>query len=250
MNQRIRAGFFWTLAVFFAASAHAQDLQQDTVLKANQLYLQQDYAKSAHLYEALIAEGVRNGYLYYNLGNAYSRLGKLGPAILNFIKAKELLPRDPSLDANLKYALRQTTDPVVPPAPGLLKTVFFWADSFTLKEHLHIVLAVNVLFWALLLGWFRYRSEAWDWARKTALIALLIVLCAAAVRIYQSPYADSGVVLAERIDVKSASGKENVTLFQLHEGAIITLSEEKNGWVRIALTPDKTGWVPRESIGT
>ena len=147
-------------------------------------------------------------------------------------------------------AAAKDTDPVAPPSLGVLKTVFFWADSFTLKEHLQLVLTVNVLFWAVLLGWFRTRSEAWDWARKTALIALLIVLSAAVVRIHQSPYADSGVVLAERIDVKSASGKENVTLFQLHEGAIITLSEEKNGWVRIALTPDKTGWVPRESIGT
>ena len=78
----------------------------------------------------------------------------------------------------------------------------------------------------------------------------MIAVCAGAVRLLQNPYADSGVVLAGRIDVKSAQGNENVTLFQLHEGAIIAISEEKNGWYRIVLTPDKTGWVPRESIGT
>ncbi len=237
------------LLLCFAAQVPA-DQQADGIFKANQLYLQKDYESAAERYEALIAGGLHNGYLYYNLGNAYARLGKTGPAVLNYIKAKELLPRNESLDANLKYIQRQTLDPVTPPSPGLLRTVFFWADAFSLNEHMNILLAANGLFWMVLLGWFRYRNGAWDLARKTALAVLVAVLCAGAIRYYLNPFEDAGVVLAERVEVKSASGKDNVTLFQLHEGAIITLTEEKNGWVRIVLTPDKTGWVPRESIGT
>ena len=171
MKRGIAIGWLFVLAVFLYAPAQASE--QDDILKANQLYMQKEYEKAARLYEALIAGGLHNGYLYYNLGNAYSRLGRPGPAILNFLKAKELLPRDPSLDANLKYTLRQTTDQISQmPPEGVLKTVFFWADACNLKEHLKLILVLHFLFWIVLALWLQYRTGTLNWARKAVLAAL------------------------------------------------------------------------------
>jgi hypothetical protein len=40
-----------------------------------------DYRESAALLESLLADGYRNGAVYYNLGNAYFRAGAYGRAI-------------------------------------------------------------------------------------------------------------------------------------------------------------------------
>ena len=64
-----------------------------------------DYRESADLLESIVADGYRNGAVYYNLGNAYFRAGEYGRAILNYRKAKPYRPRDPYLSANLAQAL-------------------------------------------------------------------------------------------------------------------------------------------------
>ena len=58
-----------------------------------------------------------------------------------------------------------------------------------------------------------------------------------------------GVVLAEEIAVKSAQGENNVTLFQLHEGAVVSIIDRKNGWVQIELNDGKKGWAQENFIG-
>ena len=41
---------------------------------------------------------------------------------------------------------------------------------------------------------------------------------------------------------------QDVTLFQLHEGAIISVAKEDGEWVNISLNKEKTGWIPKVSI--
>src|SRR4051794_31717122 len=64
-----------------------------------------DYRESAKVLESILADGYRNGAVYYNLGNAYFRAGEFGRAILNYRKAKPYRPRDTYLTANLEQAL-------------------------------------------------------------------------------------------------------------------------------------------------
>ena len=63
--------------------------------------------------------GLESGELHYNLGNAWFRLGELGPAILHYERARRSMPRDDDLAANLALAAladRGSGDA----APGLL----------------------------------------------------------------------------------------------------------------------------------
>ena len=107
---------------------------QNEIIRANSLYSDKQYAKSVQAYEALVQDGVRNGYLFYNLGNAYIRMGKTGPAILNYVRAKNLIPRDENLAANLKFAIQQTRDKIEVPSLGSLNTLFFWVKDFSFNE--------------------------------------------------------------------------------------------------------------------
>src|SRR3954447_22067272 len=60
--------------------------------------------ESAALLESLLADGFRNGAVYYNLGNAYFRSKEYGRSIAAYRKAKPYRPRDPYLEANLRQA--------------------------------------------------------------------------------------------------------------------------------------------------
>ena len=76
-------------------------LRVDDFKAANQLYDAGKFAEAAAAYEKIEP---KTAHVYYNLGNAWFRQGKLGLAVLNYERARRLAPRDPDILANLKFA--------------------------------------------------------------------------------------------------------------------------------------------------
>jgi len=73
----------------------------DDFRAANQLYNAEKFTEAASSYEKIEP---KTAHVYYNLGNAWFRLNRLGPAVLNYERARKLAPRDPDILANLKFA--------------------------------------------------------------------------------------------------------------------------------------------------
>ena len=57
-----------------------------------------------------------------------------------------------------------------------------------------------------------------------------------------------GVIIDKIVAVKSDRNNQNITLFELHEGAIIEINKEDTEWANISVDKDKTGWVSIKSI--
>src|SRR5277367_1043584 len=93
-----------------------------------------DYRDSAALLESLLADGYRNGAVYYNLGNAYYRAGEYGRAIAAYRKAKPYRPRDPYLEANLRQALSVAPGRLAEPPPPWWRHVLFWSGWLSFPE--------------------------------------------------------------------------------------------------------------------
>ena len=110
--------------LFQSPLGYAKDFMSE-VARANDLYANNNYQEAADVYESIHQSGLKNGYLYYNLGNTYIRLGKTGSAILNYIRAYKLIPRDENLQANLNFAIQQTRDKIPLPEQSSLGTLFF-----------------------------------------------------------------------------------------------------------------------------
>ena len=219
------------------------------IAQANDHYTKSQYNEAAGLYQDLVDRGFKNGYLYYNLANAYLRLGKTGPSILNYIRAQRLLPRDESLTANLKYAIQKTQDQLEPQATAGLSSLFFWTRNFNQNEHLKFLLTVNLLFWSAMGVWTVRRTEFWSLTRKTLLAILMVAVLSFGVKMDAETESLPAVVMAQQIEIKSAKGEDNVTLFQLHEGAVVTIINRKNDWVQIELSDGKKGWTQKKFIG-
>lgn len=240
---------FLTLWTLFPGSARGDDILSQIAL-ANGYYAKSQYKEAANIYQRLIDGGKESGYLFYNLGNTYLRLGKTGPSILNYIRAKRFLPRDESLEANLRYAILKTQDQLEPPSTSGLGSLFFWVNNFTKTEQLVVLEIINLFFWVALGIWIVRRTGFWNLTRKTMMAFLFISVLSVGVKIATESESTTGVILAKTIEVKSASGADNVTLFQLHEGSVVSIIDGKNGWYQIELNDGKRGWAQKDFIGT
>ena len=107
------------------------------------------YQKSAMRYERLVQEaGIRNGKLYYNLGNVYFRMKDIGRAIVNYRRAEEYAPNDPNLKQNLKYAREKRLDDIEEKQETkVLKTLFFWHYDLPTKIRVFAFSLSFLLLW-------------------------------------------------------------------------------------------------------
>lgn len=237
---------FWAV---FPGSASGEDVLSRIAL-ANDHYAKNQYQKAGEIYQSLINDGQTNGYLFYNLGNTYLRLGKLGPSILNYVHAKQFLPRDEALDANMRVAILRTQDQLELPSTNGLGSFFFWVNKFTQNEQLIFLGIINLIFWLVLSIWIVRRTELWNLARKTMMVFLVVTILSVGSKIVLDSKNFIGVILAKNVEVKSDRGVNNVTLFQLHEGSVVSIIASQNDWYQIKLNDGKKGWAQKDFIGT
>ena len=220
----------------------------EALYRANEAYATNRYAVAAVLYERLVQSGLRNGHLYYNLGNSLVRSGRLGRGIAAYLGAARLLPRDGDVQANLGYARQNAKDAIDPVEPSaLLHTLFFWHYGLSTREALLLAGLISVLFWAgLIVRMFRRESEALRWAVVGLFMLLLASGGSLAVRVLWPT--EVAVVVGPEIKVRSGTARDATVLFELHEGAEVELLGEEPGWLKIQLADGKRGWLKAEGL--
>lgn len=85
------------LAWQLAAPTGVSNADAETFARANQLYGNGNYDAAANLYQQLIASGIENADVFYNLGATYTALGNAKQAGEMYARARELNPRDGQL---------------------------------------------------------------------------------------------------------------------------------------------------------
>ncbi|MGA1844733.1 MAG: hypothetical protein ACMUIS_09255 [bacterium] len=218
-------------------------------LQANQAYENERYADAASLYEEVIGCGFHSGAIYYNLGNCYTKMGRIGPALVYYRNAERFMPRDGDLRFNLQYVLDQRKDRIetrerIPFA----RVFFFWYYWLSLREILVIFLVFNLLLWTLSLILLYRHHELLRWARILSLCLFLIFGATLVVKVYAQGIIRQGVVTVQEATVRSGNGIHHSPLFILHEGAECRVDDEAEGWMKILLTDGKIGWISSSAI--
>ncbi len=110
--MKITTFLFLILAFFIevnlACATEPEKDRLDAIQQGNAFYLEGSYDKAIAAYESVLGPEYKNGFLHYNLGNAYMRTGSLGLAILHYLKAKQWIPDNGELAANLRLASLKT----------------------------------------------------------------------------------------------------------------------------------------------
>jgi len=242
------------IALVIAAAAFADDestLQDpaEAFIAANQAYDQGDYGRAVELYREVMAAGVEDGRVLYNLGNAYLRKGELGEAVVAYRRALVLRPRDQDIRANQSFARSAAKDAIEPPKPGpVVSILLFWFYTLSPKELVLVVLTANLLFWTLAIGRiFRPQSEALKWTSLFCLAILIATGGSLLARPWLSP--PIAVVLPQEIEAHTAPTLDSVVRFKLHAGTELRVRDRREDWIRVQLPDGQQGWVEAESLG-
>jgi hypothetical protein len=218
---------------------------------ANQLYEEGRYEEAAAKYEEIVASGLKNGRVYYNLGNAYFKQEKLGLAILNYERAHRLMPRDDDIKANLTYARSQIVDKIETPDPGLLgrwlaslQGLLTIDETIILAWALYLVMTVLALLAVFVWRWRRFCLYALGFLS----VLLILSLASLGLKLYQQEHIREAVVTAGQVDVLSGPGENYLLEFTVHEGTALTVEEERGDWWRVRLWGDLEGWAQKAGL--
>ena len=77
---------------------------------ANNLYKEGKIEQAIETYKKIESQNLISAELYYNLGNCYYKLNKVGPTIYNYEKALKLDPLNEDVINNLIFAKRLALD--------------------------------------------------------------------------------------------------------------------------------------------
>lgn len=204
------------------------------------------YREAVAGFKALIADGVRNGQLYYNLGNAYLQLGELGKAIANYRRAEALLGNDAQLAANLRFARSLCRSQIRSDGGrAALHTALFWHYDTSLRARFWTAVVAWGVFWLLLAIRAATRAPGWGYAALATMVVWLAAGTSTAVEWVQRNHTVAGVTVVDDITVRKGNGEGYEPQFNepLHEGVEFEVIDQRPGWYQIELADGSTGWL-------
>ncbi|MFA4947552.1 MAG: hypothetical protein WC674_03465 [Candidatus Krumholzibacteriia bacterium] len=251
-----------TVAVSFPAFARLSDEEVSTHLtQAEQLFRRAmeldrtdpDAAKAYYQeailhYEAIVKNGgVRNGKLYYNVGNAYFRLGDAGRAILNYKRAELFMRNDGNLRQNLDYARNRRADRIeLRQKEKVLKTLFFIHYDIPSRMKL-VVFAISFgVLWVSAAARLLLKAGRLKIAIAVSAVVSAMFLASLVVDTASLARTPEGVITAEETIGRMGDADTYQPSFKepLHAGSEFRLLEKRPGWWRIELENGDRTWIP------
>ncbi len=238
------------LMVFPLLASNVEELYR----QGNLAYQQKDYQQALQAYQQILAQGYESPELYYNIGNCYYRLNKIGKAILYYEKARKLAPNDPDIRYNLELANLRILDKVdQPPRFFLLE----WWDAvkylFSIRQLTRLLPTLFVLAVAFLILWLFIRNDRIRRLAVSVAVVLGILFVFAAyiysLRIDELKTHREAIVLTPSVTVLSAPNEDSADVFVLHEGVKVHIEEVRDEWAEISLPDGKVGWVKQQVLG-
>ena len=249
--------FVWW-ALFLLPRARGAEPAESLFLKANDLFQAgldspttvaraEKIGQAVSLYERIIAgNGIRSGYLYYNLGNCYFHLGQLGKAILNYRRAERLLPNFSDLKHNLRSAQERRKDRIrKSQIRSISRTLFFWHYLVSLPTKIVVFSVAFSMIWIVLLLKLFLDRPVVRWGLAGCIFFAVVFGASAALESYREHVVRFGVILAEETVPRKGPGESYEASFKeaLHEGTEFRLRDRQGGWLRIELDSGAGCWV-------
>ena len=236
--MKASACFFAFLTVWAASSPAQTD---GDLTKANREYAQSHFAEAISGYEALLRAGQWSANLFYDLGNAYFRVGDFGHAILNYERALALERHHPEATANLQIARDEA---------HAFELQQSWPERYlqfaSVNEY---SIAAVIAFW---LAGFSIVMLIFRRRRSATLIAMLIFcLLVSAVAIYAAYTLERGsngsalaIVTGRNVQARLATADTANSVLALPSGTEVKILSTRGDWIYAALPNNLRGWIP------
>ncbi len=216
----------------------------DEFTEGRTAYDQGDYAQAAKHYQSMLDQGIQNVELRYNLANALFRSGDLPQAVVSYREAWYQAPRDPDINANLRFAL-SAADAIEPASSRIER----FLTSLSSAEWVWVAIGGYLTLTAILIIAMLTRKGR-PVMLKLSLIPVVLLLLAAGgwwqwrqFRIYPE-----AVLARPGATARFAPLDNSMAHFKLPAAALVRMkNRDSKGWAEIEYD-GKTGWVKRDQL--
>ncbi len=231
------------LVLWTCAAQGADDFEQ-----GNTAYAEGKLNSAINHYEALIKANQVSPALYFNLGNAYFKMGHLGQAIAYYRKAQELAPRDSDIANNLQMARAKASAN----APFRLPWWQGWTHILSLNEWTWAAMAVGWGLIALL------SIRLWLAAPKPGLhrairwLAVVFALLGTGFGIRLAEYYGPApaVIIAKEVSVRYGPLDDARSFYNLPDGAEVQVVDKQGEWLQVRDPQKRSGWLKQGLVLT
>lgn len=240
------------LLITFVYSNNSFASGKDLFEKANNQYSEGLFFDAIENYYQLLDEGYRNADVYFNLGNAYYRLGKVGKSILNYERALLYEPGNAEISHNLYLANQRSAD-IITAAEGNFsdKIWIIWKGLFTSTTW--SVLSLIFIWFACLLSLLAIFFVKSFTIKFTAYLSALIFgvfsffFLFTSNTLYKEKYERSyGILMTTTADLKSEPANSGETLFRISEGTRFEVLRNVENHSYVRLENANSGWLKKD----
>ncbi len=191
--------------------------------------------------------------LYYNLGNAYYRSGKIANAVLNYERALRLDPSNDLIRKNIAFANTRIEDKQMQ-KPQLIFTRWINAISNMLTANGWVAWAI-VTFLLLLasVGLFLFAKQIR--MRQIFFYSGIALLCFCVVfnvfaywQKQQSIANNQAIVMSPTLTVRTTPDESSSEIVMLHAGSKLVILQTQGNWYRIEAPNGDKGWVNKNKV--
>lgn len=247
--------FFATLCVLLLSSlteSMAGEIEA-LFIKGNELYQNGEYQAAIAQYKKINELGYQSWEVYYNLGNAYYKSGQIARAILYYERARRLNPKNEDIDFNLELANLSVVDRIAE-FPKIFPAA--WISTIANFVGLQGLGVITIVVYSMLIGLIIYRFlRRGNRSSRVNMVSIvvcgfLLTVCSGllSMKIYDNENRLEAIVLAPKVDVRSAPDDDSTEMFTLHEGVKVQLKDRSGEWVKIRLSDRKVGWLKIDVI--
>ena len=221
--------------------------------QANQYYQQGEYELAVETYQKIIVEGFESGPLYFNLGNAYYKLGQLGPARLNYERASKYLKNDEALQENLQLISLRLVDQIEPIPQFFLSAVWDQIVDFITIDAL-IWIVAGLLWLVLIVFSVRYyfrshgRGDRFKLLFAFIFVIFIFFTLISIQNIYNLESEQYGIIMKSSVTSRAEPKIGATEVFILHEGTKVKIERNTGDWYEVRLADGKTGWLEHTTL--
>lgn len=211
--------------------------ERETFSEGCNYYRNGQYEKALEQFK-LLENGTPTANLFYNIGNTYFRLGKIGLSLLYYERARKISPNDEDINSNIKYLSGLINDPdyeqsfITRLDNAVVKLVFSIAlFIFTITISVKLFIPQKKMLWYILISF------------------LFFITCSVFYYFSYQQQKQIKAVVTSNAEIRSGPDNNFKVNFTLPEGKKVTILEKSDGWSEVGVeSMGIRGWLETKFI--
>ena len=235
------------LILIIASSVSAQNADS-LFVSANNSYQDGNFETAIEKYKKIENQGFGASELYFNLGNSYYKLNKVGPSIYYYEMALKLNPLNEDVINNLVFAKRFALDNIEElPQTVLQRFNKNYLQKLSYNQWAIVLVVLSIL--ASLLFLLFYFAEVPSKKRSyfiTSILSFFFLICVLFITYNQYAFSKNNIeaiVFAVKTEIRNAPTLNSEEIFTLHEGTKVFVLDSVDKWKKIKIADGKLGWI-------